>query len=1617
MATSKNSVSLVIEAGVIGEEGIRRLSADVRALAKDGGDAAPQFQALAAELDKLGSQAGAVANVKALTEEVTRLSATQAKAAETAAAVGVALTGVTEKAEPLRSKQADLQKAIRDNSEEIVRQRNALTTLKDEYAKEAISEATFRSSKTETTKALTDARLALVQNKNALADLTPALTAVNAEERKLTGQYTALRESVRTANTALSSRNQALQQAQAVALAAGVSTENLVGAEQDLFAATQKIAIETQRLTTAREAGAAVAAELAALDAKNAAAADALSKKLLQVAIDYDREAAAAERSAVAATAAAAAAAKVAAAKLEQSESDRLATIESTSLANAQRAGAQALQAELVTLKESAAFTAVYAESKQRASAEALRYVEALEREALAQDRATRGELERQAALTSTAERTARRAEIERAFVTALDATDVAATEAAAAVQRLADAQEASAKAFGQTGVRSMQAIQTEINGVRTSLGSLNQQYRAGEITVQDYTRAVSSAEVRVATLRRELQTIPALPNVFEKLNSSIQDTISRFGALTAAFATVAFVAKPILDANLALESMRKTLTFVTGSAATADQQIAFLQTTADKAGLSFSALARDFALFEASVVKAGIPLGVAQDLFQGVAAAAGKLGISSERTSNILLALGQVANKGKVSLEELQGQIGEALPGALKIAADSLGVTTVQMSLLLKNGTLLAEEFLPAFGQQLKKVFDDGSKSALTLEQAFARVKNSFAKTSQELADTSAYRGLISITDGLARNFDTLVTSAGSLTKAFIVIKAVDIAREFFGLKAAAEAAAAGKAIDTAASVQGARAAGVQTAAIASTTAALNAQTVALEANAVAQRVAAGAAVSGGAAALGGAAAGVAGAAAGAGAVGLAEAATVAGAAAVGFGKVRAAITGAFGALRGFVGFLGGPYGAAAAVAISFSDQIGNAIASLALKATGVTKQYEANEKALKALSDAEAKAVEVSRAAEAEKNRAQVQLLARNADQIAAAEKATQASRKYVEAVQVEGDATVKLAELIGDQGAARTKAAAAALKTVSAQQSLSEATAKELSLQSDLKDGLIASAGGYERLTAAGKKRVDDLTLEIDKLKANDDLAKARLENLRNEAAQTYIAAEATRDNSGRLAELNDERRAAIALAGTDAESQRRVVIAAGLYADALKDAIRNTQQKNEVEKADLSTREAGLRVSNDQVKASATIAGLLDDEGRGLKALSDQKKIEIEQTQLLSDRKKADAENQITVLRLQKEEIVGTDDLAVSKRKEIDLRIQNEQAKIKETESTPALIKALEEEKRAIELRIVLQQKQSDLRVASVQADNNIVQANIAVQQAFLKVQEQIANAAGNQIAVTKAQVDQKRQQIDATEASTRAVVAEAQERVRLAETELLERTATGTLTAEKKTEIETRIKNAQAKLIEADASFQVVRGLEAEIQALQKQTAAFKLSGDAQRAYLQSFQDGFGLASKDAAAARNSTVASGPSSGSFGELLKNTSSGGITRTVQTGQAVPPDNSGDWLYTSNNSKVESVGVDERGNRLPGGWYLSEAGKAKRSQQNTQQEISRRASAEEALLSGGDPSGRGLAKVETVAGRYEIVFTIGGSTSTVSTANRSEALTLIHNLQEAFKQAGGG
>lgn len=518
------------------------------------------------------------------------------------------------------------------------------------------------------------------------------------------------------------------------------------------------------------------------------------------------------------------------------------------------------------------------------------------------------------------------------------------AAEAAALRSRLAQQQlegqlretEAAQKslndAFAATGVRSAQAIESEIRQIVASLAALRNN---ANVSGAEFDRAFKSAETRVEALKRELAGLPPLVRETSNTAAILRQSFSQ---LTAAFGAFE-LGRGFIVANNQLETLRRSLTLVTGSTEEAQRQIALLRSVANDAGQSVGLVSDAFVRFQASLNGAGVPLATTEAVFREVVNAAGQLGQSSERTSLVLDALAQIAAKGTVSMEELRQQLGDSLPGALSIAAKGLGVTTERLVELVETGQVTAEEFLPSFARALNDTFGQGERKVESLAAAWNRLRNAFNEFSSRASDTTTFRALVSLIDALAANFDRLVSVLGIAAQAFAAFKIVEYVRNFGSLSSAI-----GKSkVETDALTASTRAASTATAA---DTAVKQANTAATVANTAAQAANRTAWVA---------------LAADLGQVGpaAANASKQTAAAAASSGILGRAFGALSGATRGLVGLIGGLPGVLAIVALN-ARELGTGIANLAARFTGLKDRLDAANAALKAQEDAERAAAE---------------------------------------------------------------------------------------------------------------------------------------------------------------------------------------------------------------------------------------------------------------------------------------------------------------------------------------------------------------------------------------------------------------------------------------------------------------------------------------------------------------------------------------------------------------------------------------------------------------------------------------------------------------------------------
>lgn len=255
----------------------------------------------------------------------------------------------------------------------------------------------------------------------------------------------------------------------------------------------------------------------------------------------------------------------------------------------------------------------------------------------------------------------------------------------------------------------------------------------------------------------RDLQTATGSMRGFENaLNGAFQASSllrNAFGAFT-----IGAFTSSVFQAGDALEQFKITMEVASGSIEAANSDLEFINDMASRLGTNLGAARDAFSKFAVSAQIAGVESAQTRDIFESVSTAMAVLGKGSDDQRLAFLALEQMMSKGVISAEELRRQLGERLPGAVSIMANSLGVGVDELQKMLKAGELISAEVLPKFARELDKVF--GSQ----LDRTFNRAGSNLGRLQVEFArllEVVASSGFLDELSGQFKDLTSLLRSS----------------------------------------------------------------------------------------------------------------------------------------------------------------------------------------------------------------------------------------------------------------------------------------------------------------------------------------------------------------------------------------------------------------------------------------------------------------------------------------------------------------------------------------------------------------------------------------------------------------------------------------------------------------------------------------------------------------------------------------------------------------------------------------------------------------------------------------------------------------------------------------
>jgi tape measure domain-containing protein len=146
---------------------------------------------------------------------------------------------------------------------------------------------------------------------------------------------------------------------------------------------------------------------------------------------------------------------------------------------------------------------------------------------------------------------------------------------------------------------------------------------------------------------------------------------------------------------------------------------------------LPLEKVTQKFTQLKASTVALGFDAKTTGEIFQGTAAAVLQAGGSLDDVDGAMRAVVQVFSKGKLTAEEMRGQLGERLPGAVVEFAKSAGMSVQELDAAFQAGTTSLDDFVKFLREKkgdtqnfLKEMETSSTFAGARMEKAFENLR-----------------------------------------------------------------------------------------------------------------------------------------------------------------------------------------------------------------------------------------------------------------------------------------------------------------------------------------------------------------------------------------------------------------------------------------------------------------------------------------------------------------------------------------------------------------------------------------------------------------------------------------------------------------------------------------------------------------------------------------------------------------------------------------------------------------------------------------------------------------------------------------------------------------------------
>lgn len=258
-----------------------------------------------------------------------------------------------------------------------------------------------------------------------------------------------------------------------------------------------------------------------------------------------------------------------------------------------------------------------------------------------------------------------------------------------------------------------------------------------------------------------------------DRANASLRQLV---GGFVSAYALLELSQKTI-EAGVKRQSAQLASTAIFG--ADTQQARMFAASFAHQIGQNYTDTMKQYSNFAAGA-QPTLGFQGTQEFYKNAAMFARIRGATDEDLKGIMVAFQQMASKGKVQAEELRGQLGDRLAGAVQLFADAIGKTPQELDKMMQDGKLLAQDVLPKVSERMAELVKQAGgmnavskQTATSMGQAKAMWDNTlvalFNNSSDGISQLSNsvamfLQGSMGTTEALGLVIGNLLKGAGNL-------------------------------------------------------------------------------------------------------------------------------------------------------------------------------------------------------------------------------------------------------------------------------------------------------------------------------------------------------------------------------------------------------------------------------------------------------------------------------------------------------------------------------------------------------------------------------------------------------------------------------------------------------------------------------------------------------------------------------------------------------------------------------------------------------------------------------------------------------------------------------------